>query len=66
MKNEDGSLLYAEGHPVGYCEICRFSQTQLYYLDNKLYCISCFPKAVELKLALEKLKKVQDEKKSTL
>lgn len=57
--NEDGTLLYADGHPAGHCECCSFLQTRLYYLDDKLYCVSCFPKMVELKVALKKLKEIK-------
>ena len=40
------------GYPVGHCSECRFIQTKLYFIiagDKEGYCLTCFPKIVELK-----------------
>jgi len=53
------------GYPVGWCAECRFVQAKLYFLDddNKNgYCIDCFPKIVELKIAEKRAKEILGNK----
>jgi hypothetical protein len=52
--------LTADGlHLVGYCSCCKFNQTTLYFIDKEGYCLSCFPKIVDLKIAIKKLKELE-------
>lgn len=53
---KNGSVLENDhGYPVGHCVECRFGQRKMYALDGKWYCLTCFPKMVDLKNALKKL-----------
>jgi hypothetical protein len=55
-KIKDGTVIENNhGYPVGHCAECRYAQRKMYALDGKLYCISCFPKMVDLKNAISKL-----------
>ena len=54
---KDGTYMEnSHGYPVGHCKECRMVQIKMYLLSGEWYCISCFPKMVEFKTALEKLK----------
>lgn len=52
---KDGEYLEAGGMPVGHCNLCGFNQRRLYFLDEKGYCPACFPMAVNIKIAKQKL-----------
>lgn len=53
MKKLDGSSISNnDGYGVGFCEMCRHSQTTLYYFKELQYCIDCFTKKVNMETAL--------------
>jgi hypothetical protein len=46
-----------EGYSVGYCDLCqKGANTRLYFLGGQRFCAVCFPAAVNIKIANEKLK----------
>ena len=57
-----------QGYPVGHCSECRFIQTKLYFLQSKEgyekegYCLTCFPKIVDLKIAEKRAKELLEIK----
>jgi hypothetical protein len=59
---KDGDLISAGGMPVGFCNNCNLNQATLYFLDDKRYCSSCFPRMVDVKIAVKKLKMTKSEK----
>jgi len=55
MSIQDGS--YIEGYSVGHCDLCRKgANNRLYFLSGQRFCAVCFPAAVNIKIANEKLK----------
>jgi len=59
---KDGNSINAGGMLVGFCDNCNFNQVTLYILGDKRYCLLCFPRMVDVKIAIEKLKNMEPKK----